>query len=62
MKKVNIDENLYSIKTNGLPKNLFAVLNKRLDDRVDSMIEQGLIDEMTKFHENYNMTRLEQKQ
>ncbi|XP_019864819.2 tRNA dimethylallyltransferase [Aethina tumida] len=29
-------------------------LNKRLDDRVDKMIEEGLLDELTRFHEKYN--------
>lgn len=29
-------------------------LNKRLDGRVDKMIEEGLLDELTRFHEKYN--------
>lgn len=34
------------------------VLNKRLDDRVDKMIEQGLISELLEFHKNFNESRI----
>ncbi|KPM10312.1 tRNA dimethylallyltransferase, mitochondrial-like protein, partial [Sarcoptes scabiei] len=36
------------------------VLEKRLDKRVDDMIEDGLIQELITFHENYNQKRLDQ--
>ncbi|ERL84601.1 hypothetical protein D910_02029 [Dendroctonus ponderosae] len=34
------------------------VLNKRLDDRVDKMIEEGLLEELLHFHKVYNQQRL----
>ncbi|CAG9761647.1 unnamed protein product [Ceutorhynchus assimilis] len=34
------------------------VLNKRLDDRVDKMIEDGLLEELMNFHKLYNEERL----
>ncbi|XP_071451157.1 tRNA dimethylallyltransferase [Hetaerina americana] len=34
------------------------VLDKRLDDRVDDMLKNGLIDEMLDFHRRYNANRL----
>nr|XP_053651055.1 tRNA dimethylallyltransferase-like isoform X1 [Cherax quadricarinatus] len=34
------------------------VLNKRLDDRVDEMIERGLLKELKDFHASYNAKRL----
>ncbi|KAJ8943601.1 hypothetical protein NQ318_006603 [Aromia moschata] len=33
-------------------------LDKRLDDRVDSMVEQGLLNELEDFHKNYNAKRI----
>ncbi|XP_058804254.1 tRNA dimethylallyltransferase [Phymastichus coffea] len=39
-----------------------AVLNERLDARVDSMLKAGLVQELLDFHERYNKDRLEQNQ
>ena len=39
---------------------LFLVLNKRLDDRVDKMIEQGLVAELLEFHKNFNESRIKE--
>ena len=33
---------------------LLVVLDKRLDARVDTMLEQGLVAELTDFHRQYN--------
>ena len=38
-----------------------AVLNKRLDDRVDKMVENGMLEEMLEFHEKYNKDRVDKK-
>ncbi|GFY79698.1 tRNA dimethylallyltransferase [Trichonephila inaurata madagascariensis] len=35
------------------------VLGPRLDDRVDEMIERGLIEELLDFHKNYNKSRID---
>lgn len=35
------------------------VLDDRLNKRVDSMVEQGLIEELLQFHKNYNEHRLQ---
>ncbi|GFY27233.1 tRNA dimethylallyltransferase [Trichonephila clavipes] len=35
------------------------VLGPRLDDRVDEMIERGLIEELLDFHKNYNKRRID---
>lgn len=37
-----------------------TVLDKRLDARVDTMVEQGLVEELTDFHVQYNEDRLKQ--
>ncbi|XP_030753779.1 tRNA dimethylallyltransferase isoform X2 [Sitophilus oryzae] len=34
------------------------ILNKRLDDRVDNMIQEGLLDELLAFHKSYNEQRI----
>ncbi|XP_023013035.2 tRNA dimethylallyltransferase isoform X1 [Leptinotarsa decemlineata] len=34
------------------------ILHKRLDDRVDSMLEQGLLEELLNFHKLYNQERI----
>lgn len=36
---------------------IIAVLEARLDARVDKMIEQGLIEELLRFHADYNVRR-----
>ncbi|KAF7265879.1 hypothetical protein GWI33_020626 [Rhynchophorus ferrugineus] len=36
------------------------ILNKRLNDRVDNMISQGLLDELSYFHKLYNEQRIKQ--
>ncbi|XP_054169066.1 tRNA dimethylallyltransferase-like [Oppia nitens] len=36
------------------------VLNQRLDERVDKMIEKGLIEELLDFHQKYNKQRISQ--
>jgi tRNA A37 N6-isopentenylltransferase MiaA len=38
---------------------LQEVLDKRLDLRVDAMLEQGLLRELLDFHRQYNKQRLE---
>lgn len=38
------------------------VLHNRLDARVDSMIEQGLLDELKAFHDEYNKSRLNENE
>ena len=38
-----------------------SVLNKRLDDRVDKMVESGMLDEMLQFHDKFNKDRIEMK-
>ena len=38
-----------------------SVLNKRLDDRVDKMVESGMLDEMLQFHDKFNKDRIEKK-
>ncbi|XP_074640510.1 tRNA dimethylallyltransferase-like [Tubulanus polymorphus] len=38
------------------------VLDGRLDDRVDEMIEKGLLNELTEFHHKYNRDRLQHNQ
>ncbi|GBM65338.1 tRNA dimethylallyltransferase [Araneus ventricosus] len=35
------------------------VLNQRLDDRVDEMLEKGLISELLNFHKDYNANRID---
>ncbi|KAG5888368.1 hypothetical protein JTB14_033505 [Gonioctena quinquepunctata] len=35
------------------------ILNKRLDDRVDTMVEQGLLNELLDFHRLYNKERMD---
>lgn len=37
---------------------LQEVLDSRLDERVDTMVEAGLIQELLDFHERYNEDRL----
>lgn len=37
---------------------LQEILDKRLDARVDTMIEQGLLKELTEFHHQYNLQRM----
>lgn len=39
---------------------LASVLDDRLDARVDSMLEQGLVAELTEFHRQYNEDRLKE--
>lgn len=36
----------------------FTVLGERLDKRVDEMLERGLIQELTDFHDMYNEKRI----
>lgn len=36
---------------------IFAVLEQRLDARVDKMVERGLIEEMLDFHKKFNESR-----
>ena len=36
-----------------------AVLDRRLDDRVDDMIQRGLLAELSDFHRDYNVQRLQ---
>ena len=35
-----------------------SVLDERTDKRVDEMIEAGLIEELTNFHDQYNKQRV----
>lgn len=35
------------------------VLKKRLDDRVDEMLQRGLIKELLDFHKSYNEKRID---
>ena len=37
---------------------LQEVLDKRLDARVDTMLEQGLVQELLDFHSSYNKQRI----
>lgn len=37
------------------------VLDTRLDDRVDKMMEQGLIRELEDFHKEYNLCRIKEE-
>lgn len=37
------------------------ILNKRLDSRVEEMLERGLIQELLDFHKRYNEYRLSTK-
>lgn len=39
-----------------------AILDKILDERVDKMLERGLLDELKQFHIDYNMQRMIDKQ
>ena len=39
-----------------------SVLDPRLDARVDAMLEQGLVAELTDFHRQYNTHRLQHGQ
>ena len=46
-----------------LQNNFFKdVLDKRLEDRVDEMMQRGLIRELAQFHADHNQARLEQAQ
>ena len=38
-----------------------SVLNRRLDDRVDKMVEAGMLDEMLQFHARFNEDRVKKK-
>ncbi len=40
---------------------LIIELEKRIDNRVKSMLNRGLIDELSKFHDEYNRTSTEPK-
>ncbi len=37
-----------------------TVLDKRINKRVHAMIEAGLLEELTRFHEEYNLSRLQE--
>lgn len=38
-----------------------TILDKKLDDRVEQMLSQGLLSELSKFHEKYNSHRIRNK-
>ena len=38
-----------------------AVLDERINRRVDEMVDQGLLKELSDFHVDYNVQRLENK-
>ncbi|XP_046467014.1 tRNA dimethylallyltransferase isoform X1 [Neodiprion pinetum] len=44
----------------GLRQSLYAVLDKRLDHRVDSMLKAGLVEELLDFHRRYNEGRIKE--
>lgn len=39
-----------------------SVLNRRLDDRVDKMVEAGMLEEMLQFHARFNEDRVKKKE
>lgn len=40
-----------------LSNSTFLVLDERINKRVESMVEQGLVEELIQFHENYHRTK-----
>lgn len=39
---------------------LFTVMDERINKRADKMIEEGLVEELLDFHQQYNVSRMKE--